>query len=459
MHQIAKRLMQDEVDVVFDRWDLKEGQDKNAFMEKMVTDPTVTHVLVICDAAYVSKADNRKAGGVGTESQIISQEVYAKVNQTKFIPIFFELDELGAPLLPVFLKSRIGIDFSTPAKLGDNWPQLIHLLYGKPLYEKPPLGKRPSYLDGASNGATPPTRGKLATLQQVLLNGRPGVPIYRKSFVDSACECVSSLRPKTEPPGPQKAEDVVSAFRKLLPVRDDLAAWVLVEAQSNRDSEFTEALQDALEQLLRVKFRTHETESWQDHWSDPEALFVYNVFLHVVAALIRSSRFDVLNALFKYDYWLPITVRHLGHDHLPFTVFRGHSDVVASSGPNSNVDASSPIAKLFKDTVTALEFSFENLMEAELLVFMAALVLRPGGWFPATITMVQHSTRFPLFLKAANPLGFRRLAEVTGVRDAEALRREVRTGLEQRGVRQWGPFVMRGIDFWSLMNMGKLRSS
>lgn len=242
-------------------------------------------------------------------------------------------------------------------------------------------------------------------------------------------------------------------------MRDDLAAWVLVEAQSNRESDFTEALREALEQILRVKFRTHETESWQDHCSDSEALFVYNVFLHVVAALIRSSRFEVLNSLFEYDYWLPITVRHLGHDHLPFTVFRGHSDVVASSGPNSNVDASSPIAKLFKDTVTALEFSFENLMEAELLVFMAALVLRPGGWFPATITMVQHSTRFPLFLKAANPLGFRRVAEVTGVRDAEALRREVRTGLEQCGVRQWGPFVMRGIDFWSLMNMGKLRSS
>lgn len=118
VHQIAKHLMQEGVDVVFDRWDLKEGQDKNAFMEKMVADPTVTHVLVVCDAAYVAKADDRKAGGVGTESQIISQEVYAKVNQTKFIPIFFELDELGARFLPVFLKSRIGIDFFHTGQTG-----------------------------------------------------------------------------------------------------------------------------------------------------------------------------------------------------------------------------------------------------------------------------------------------------------------------------------------------------
>lgn len=39
---------------------------------------------MFCDAEDVRKADARKPGGVGTESQIISQEVYAKVDQTKF---------------------------------------------------------------------------------------------------------------------------------------------------------------------------------------------------------------------------------------------------------------------------------------------------------------------------------------------------------------------------------------
>src|SRR2546430_14375272 len=90
----AERLVGDGVDVVFDQWDLKEGQDKNAFMEKMVTDPTVSHVLVFSDTVYVAKADQRKAG-VGTESQIISQKVYKQVDQQKFIPIACELDDTG----------------------------------------------------------------------------------------------------------------------------------------------------------------------------------------------------------------------------------------------------------------------------------------------------------------------------------------------------------------------------
>lgn len=64
--QWAERLLADGVNVVMDIFDLKEGHDKYAFMEQMVTDPTVTHVLVMCDKAYAEKADARKAG-VGTE--------------------------------------------------------------------------------------------------------------------------------------------------------------------------------------------------------------------------------------------------------------------------------------------------------------------------------------------------------------------------------------------------------
>ena len=69
----AEQLVNDGVDIVLDVWDLKEGDDKYAFMEKMVTDESVTHVLVFSDSEYAAKADARKAG-VGTESQIISPE-------------------------------------------------------------------------------------------------------------------------------------------------------------------------------------------------------------------------------------------------------------------------------------------------------------------------------------------------------------------------------------------------
>jgi SEFIR domain len=112
------------IKVLIDRWNLREGQDKNAFMESMVTDPEVNHVLCFSDAAYAKKADKRE-GGVGTESQIITPQLYAKVNQTKFIPIVCEFDEAGEPYLPVFFKSRIYVDFSSPERANAEWEKLV----------------------------------------------------------------------------------------------------------------------------------------------------------------------------------------------------------------------------------------------------------------------------------------------------------------------------------------------
>jgi hypothetical protein len=82
----------------------------------MVTDPSVTHVLAICDRAYAEKANTRK-GGVGAESQILSAEVYNKIEQSKVIPILCEYAEDGTPTLPTFFASRIYIDFSSDEAL------------------------------------------------------------------------------------------------------------------------------------------------------------------------------------------------------------------------------------------------------------------------------------------------------------------------------------------------------
>ena len=73
--ELAQRLVSDGVDVVLDKWELKEGQDKYAFMERCVNDPEITKVLIVCDKAYAQKA-NERSGGVGDETVIISSEIY-----------------------------------------------------------------------------------------------------------------------------------------------------------------------------------------------------------------------------------------------------------------------------------------------------------------------------------------------------------------------------------------------
>ncbi|RPI73936.1 MAG: TIR domain-containing protein, partial [Desulfobacteraceae bacterium] len=167
----AEQLAMDGVDIVLDQYDLKEGQDKYAYMERMVTDASVSHVLVVSDKQYAQKADARKAG-VGTESQIISKEVYEKVDQFKFIPIVCQFSDDGEPYLPTFLKTRIWIDFSNPEAVNDNWERLIRLLYGKPLHEKPELGKPPAYIREDKAVPTSPAITKFNFLKQAILQGK-----------------------------------------------------------------------------------------------------------------------------------------------------------------------------------------------------------------------------------------------------------------------------------------------
>ena len=54
------------IDVILDKWDLKERQDSHAVMEQMVADSEIKKVLLVCDKEYVTKANNR-SGRVGAK--------------------------------------------------------------------------------------------------------------------------------------------------------------------------------------------------------------------------------------------------------------------------------------------------------------------------------------------------------------------------------------------------------
>lgn len=63
VEELSRRLTDDGVYVVIDIWDLHAGQDKNAYMEQMVSsDPTVDKVLLVCNKEYAEKANSRQGG-------------------------------------------------------------------------------------------------------------------------------------------------------------------------------------------------------------------------------------------------------------------------------------------------------------------------------------------------------------------------------------------------------------
>jgi hypothetical protein len=449
----AERLLGDGVDVVLDVYDLKEGDDKFVYMERMVTDESVTHVLVMADQEYARRADARQAG-VGTESQIISSEVYDRVTHSKFIPLVCEYDDAGEPCLPTFLKSRIWVDFSTPEAVNGNWERLVRLLHGKPSQQKPERGQAPAYIQDEGKLPASPAIAKLNVLKQAVLQGRTNLSPYRRDFFSACLEHADALRVRDPPSGRSFGEKIVEDVGELVRVRNEITDWVLLESEAQSQG-FPEALLDLLERLLEIKSRPEEVKAWNDSWFDAHAVFVYETVLYVVAALIKTRSFSVLNQVLASSYLLPPTMTSGTERFAWFGVFWGSSDHLQSalSKPGQQKYIS-PTGELLKRQAERPDLSFEAIMESELLVLLMACITNGGRWYAQTLPYSRYGTTFPLFLRATQHRGFRQLAVITGIADADALREAVKQGLGGLGRVPPGGATTTGE--WTLWNMDRL---
>jgi hypothetical protein len=423
-------------------------------MERMVTDASVTHVLVISDKQYAQKADARKAG-VGTESQIISKEVYDKVDQSKFIPIVCEFSDDGEPYLPTFLKARVWIDFSTPEAVNENWERLIRLLYGKPLHEKPELGKPPAYIREDKPVPTSPAIAKLNSLKQAILHGKKGIGLYRRDFFNACFEYADSLRVRGRPQVDSLGEKVLEDCGKLVHVRNHIVDWVLFESEAAPSKEFSEALIEVLERLVDLKSRPPEVNEWNDTWFEAHAVFVYETFLYVIAALLKTNSFGDLHNVFTTYYLLPETESSGDNRFGSFDVFEGYSQTLNAVLAPKGQRLYSPAAELIKRQADRADISFKAIMEAELLVLLMAFLNPNTRWYPQTLFYAGYTREFSLFLRASQHNGFQKLASITGVTDANALREAVKRGHERLRVQEWHDFWPK-LSFWQKMNMDKL---
>jgi hypothetical protein len=450
----ADRLVADGVDVVLDIYDLKEGDDKYAFMESMVTDPEVTHVLVICDRAYAEKANSRKAG-VGTESQIISGEVYEKVKQSKFIPIVCGFSDDGEPILPTFMKSRMWINFSSSETENENWEQLVRLLYGKPQHVKPKKGKAPTFITSDTPVPTSEVFAKFQSLKQAVLKDKIGLKHYRRDFIDSCISHADNLRVRERPNVESIGEKVLEDCGKLKAVRDHLCDWVLLESETCDDVAFSEALVDVLEKLRELKSKPAEINSWNNSWFEAHSIFVYETFLYIIAALLKSGSYSVLHEIFTSHYLVPPSDNNGQSDFEKFDCFHGYSETLQTVLAPEGRKLHSPAGELLKRQADREGLPFGDVMQAELLILLMSFITPDTRWYPQTLHYASHGNSYPFFVRAAQHKYFKKLSIITGITTADELREKVKEGQERVRADRWYNFHF-GRSFWSSMNMDEL---
>lgn len=463
--ELAKRLRANGVDAVLDRWHLKPGQDKFHFMESMVVDPTVTKVLVICDQLYAAKADERR-GGVGTESTIISQEVYNKVEQRKFIPVIAEKDNDGAPFLPVFLRSRIYIDLSSPQTFEEKFEDLLREIFDHPMHSPPPLGPTPAFLnDGATT--TRAALYKFRAFEAAIVAGKPTT----NGLINDYLRAVNielqefQLSPQDQQSGEQWDDVVMRSIESLKPLRDEFIRFCDILARYGWEPRQFENLHVFFEQVLLHTDPWGYKRTLQDNFT----FIVYELFLSAVAVLIKHNRFNETNSLLSEGY--RVVDENFGSRP------RIHSFGVFSY-PASSLEEDrqrrlygggyrrpSLTGRLLKERVTSDIISFDDLCGADYVMFFRSHFGSPTSdveWLPYTLRVRSESFPLPLFERASYRRFFAQLKNILGVESKAELVEKIESAIQERATGQW-PYNNRFLDFHpdyhkALMNLDKLDS-
>lgn len=150
--EFASTLRENGIDASLDEWDLKPGSDIYHFMESKIKSEA-DFVLLMINEEFTEKANNREAG-VGTETQMISKELYENVEQGRIIPIIWRRDDKGEIKLPTIVETRYYIDLSSDDKFVENYELLLRTLFNKPKNPKTEIGEMPEWLNDTNNRFT-----------------------------------------------------------------------------------------------------------------------------------------------------------------------------------------------------------------------------------------------------------------------------------------------------------------
>ena len=405
--ELATSLRTHGVDAILDKWRLRPGQDKYVFMESMVTDPSVAKVLVLCDRRYQEKANSR-AGGVGTESQIISQELYSKVQQTKFIPVVCERGANGEEFLPVFMKGRMYVDLSSDERFGDGLDELLRQIFDRPLYPEPLLGDTPAFLKLEGGGL--PIAKELAGALRAIKDGKTNREGLEMLFVRSVAAEVSRLY--VRPEGKEGYdEEIYQAILRTKALRDQVAEYADTFALfSSEDPKSLKGCTYLLEQLGQQFGPPMENGTYMDGWSDLYRFFALEATLVITSALLRYERWQCLRSFLSYPYL--VRTDHSGPATADITIFDSYIRSMDEHRNNRmRTNRACLTADMLKERCSTEGTPFRELVQADVFLALYGVVHAKDSeangqnryWAPRTSVYTSDAQRLPLFLKAIDP--------------------------------------------------------
>ena len=291
VYDFVKRLRNDGIETMFDQFDLKPGNSLHNYMEKCVSDSTVTNVLILLNPEYKKKADERK-GGAGIETQIISEEVYNNLENTKFVPIIFDLEgKQIVDVLPIYLKSRYFVDLSNFDNYEDQYKSLVRHLYGKPAMVKNNIGEKPSWVDDSKSVSY--DVDKINWISNLMLSGNEKVT-YRKSLSILIKETTKYARLFSYET--ITIDNFEEAYSSLSPLKNIVIGCVNELVDMDKLSDFIE---EYFENYNEINSANRNTARWKYLMFK---ILAHEMIISIIAILYKNRKYSQIYNVVTYTF-------------------------------------------------------------------------------------------------------------------------------------------------------------
>lgn len=415
---LAKALHQDNIHVVLDKWDLRPGQDSIDFMEQMVKDPTINKIIMIIDNAYTTRADDRE-GGVGTESTILSKQLYSQKDQNNIVAVIAEPNAKS----PVFYASRIHIDLSNPDTYASNYEDLIRWLYDRYKYERPTTaGTTPSFITVEENTTALYTNTEYRIAMDALEKGKPTAIGAVRNYLNKLNSELSKLSL-----GNLESEKIEEIFKlniyKFQPHLLEFKKIVDAIYSHSDDTKIYKNFRSFFQSILNHGTAIPNGNSRL--YADIELFkfIIYQCFLSYIAILLKNEKFSELKEILDEIFIIPNHYHDAPLDsrHYNFCIFKVLNFDFIKEYLYKNYG--SPLGSLLKELQDEEVISFQEVMEADLFLYLKSLTtsLRNKNhqiWWPYTGIFLNYwNCTLRIFLKSEKPSYFNEIKDVLGCED------------------------------------------
>ena len=408
--KLAEDLVESGVHVIIDKWDLREGHDAHKFMEQMVTDAEIKKVILVSDKVYAAKADGRE-GGVGTEAQILTPQLYGKREQDKFVAVLPEKDENGKAFLPTYYSSRIYIDLSEPENYSSEFERLIRWIYNKPLYKRPELGKRPAYLDEKENAISLSTSSLYRRAVDALKNERGYANAALREYLDTFSQNLERFR-ITDFEG-EYDDAVIASIEAFMPYRNELIQLFTVVSQYAPSTENFQTIHRFFEKLIPYLNYADNSGSYKKWDFDNFRFIFHELYLYAVTVFIEYDLFEQA-ADFVDEHFYVGNDYHYGNESMVnIGVLNFHMQSLEYRNQRLQRRRLSMRADLLKERCTNTNVQFYRLMQADFILYIRSELREDrfySRWWPHTLLYAGRSHRpFEIFARAQSRRYFDRM--------------------------------------------------